>query len=51
MFFLNEAGLQSDPPLGPTYGLKGHTPSEQRQSINVISAVTARGDFWAATYT
>jgi len=25
--------------------------SGQRQSINVISAVTARGDFWAATYT
>ena len=55
IFFLDEAGFQSDPPLGRTYGLKGHTPvvvtSGQRQSINVISAVTARGDFWAATYT
>jgi transposase len=43
------------PPLGRTYGLKGHTPevvtSGQRQSLNVISAVTARGEFWAATYT
>lgn len=55
IFFLDEAGFQSDPPLGRTYGLKGQTPvvvtSGQRQSINVISAVTARGAFWAATYT
>jgi transposase len=55
IFFLDEAGFQSDPPLGRTYGLKGHTPvvvtSGQRQSINVISAVTARGEFWAVTYT
>lgn len=55
IFFLDEAGFQSDPPLGRTYGLKGHTPvvpsSGQRQNINVISAVTARGAFWAATYT
>lgn len=44
IFFLDEAGFQSDPPLGRTCGLKGHTPvvpsSGQRQSINVISAVT-----------
>jgi transposase len=55
IFFLDEAGFQSDAPLGRTYGLKGHTPvvttSGQRQSINVISAVNARGEFWAATYT
>jgi transposase len=54
IFFLDEAGFQSDPPLGRTYGLKGVTPivktSGQRQSINVISAVNARGAFWAATY-
>ena len=54
IFFLDEAGFQSDPPLGRTYGLKGQTPvvvtSGQRQSINVISAVNARGAFWAATY-
>jgi transposase len=54
LFFLDEAGFQSDPPLGRTYGLKGKTPvvttSGQRQSINVISAVNARGEFWAATY-
>jgi len=55
IFFLDEAGFQSDPPLGRTYGLKGKTPvvttSGQRQSINAISAVNARGEFWAATYT
>lgn len=54
IFFLDEAGFQSDPPLQRTYGLKGKTPvvvtSGQRQSINVISAVNARGEFWAATY-
>ena len=54
IFFLDEAGFQSDSPLGRTYGLKGSTPvvktSGQRQSINVISAVNARGAFWAATY-
>jgi len=54
IFFLDEAGFQSDPPLGRTYGLKGETPvvktSGRRQSINVISAVNARGEFWAATY-
>jgi transposase len=55
IFFLDEAGFQSDAPLGRTYGLKGDTPvvrtSGQRQSINVISAVNGRGEFWAATYT
>jgi transposase len=55
LFFLDEAGFQSDAPLGRTYGLKGQTPvvktSGQRQSLNVISAVNARGEFWAATYT
>src|SRR5271157_2148371 len=55
IFFLDEAGFQSDPPLGRSYGLKGQTPvvvtSGQRQSLNVISAVNARGEFWAATYT
>jgi DDE superfamily endonuclease len=46
--------FQSDPVLGRTYGLKGKTPvvttSGQRQSLNVISVVNARGEFWAATY-
>lgn len=55
IFFSDEAGFQSDPVLGRTYGLKGQTPvvrtSGQRQSLNVISAVNARGEFWAVTYT
>ncbi len=55
IFFLDEAGFQSDPPLGRTCGPRGKTPvvqtSGQRQSLNVISAVNARGQFWAATYT
>lgn len=54
IFFLDEAGFQSDPPLGRTYGLKGQTPvvpsSGQRQSLTVISAGTASGGFWAVTY-
>jgi transposase len=55
IFFSDEAGFQSDPVLGRTYGLKGKTPvvttSGQRQSLNVISAINARGEFWAVTYT
>ena len=54
VFFLNEAGFQSDPIRGRTYGLKNKTAgvqtSGQRQSLNVISAVNSRGEFWAATY-
>jgi transposase len=52
--FLDEAGFRSDPVLGRTYGLKGHTPvvatSGQRQSINAISAVNAKGGFWYNVY-
>jgi transposase len=54
IFFLDEAGFQSDPVLGRTYGLKGQTPvvktSGQRQSINAISAVNAKGAFWYDLY-
>lgn len=54
IFFLDEAGFHSDPVLGRTYGLKGHTPvvptSGQRQSINAISAVNAKGEFWYNVY-
>ena len=55
IFFLDEAGFRSDPNLGRTYGLKGKTPvvptSGQRQSINALSAVNAKGAFWYKTYT
>ena len=54
IFFLDEAGVRSDSPLGRTYGLKGHTPvvktSGQRQAINAISAVNAKGAFWYNVY-
>ena len=54
IFFLDEAGFQSDSPLGRTYGLKGQTPvvktSGRRQRVNAISAVNAQGAFWYKTY-
>jgi transposase len=54
IFFLDEAGVRSDPVLGRTWGEKGKTPevrtSGQRQSINAISAVNARGAFWYEVY-
>jgi hypothetical protein len=55
LFFLDEAGFDSEPRLGRTYGLKGQTPvvatTGQRQKVNVISAVTASGAFWCQIYT
>jgi len=54
IFFLDEAGVRSDQVLGRTWGEKGKTPevrtSGQRQSINAISAVNARGAFWYKVY-
>jgi len=54
IYFLDEAGFRSDPVLGRTDGLKGQTPvvttSGQRQSINAISAVSAKGGFWSNVY-
>ena len=55
IFFLDEAGFSSEPNLGRTYGLKGQTPvvktSGQRQKVNAISAVSAKGGFWSRVYT
>jgi len=55
IFFLDEAGFSSEPNLGKTYGLKGQTPvvhtTGQRQKINAISAINARGEFWCQDYT
>ena len=46
--------MRSDSPLGRSYGLKGKTPgvrtSGQRQTINAISAVNAKGAFWYKVY-
>jgi transposase len=50
IFFGDEAGIRSDSVLGRTWAPKGKTPevrtSGQRQSINAISAVSPRGEFW-----
>ena len=55
IFFLDEAGIRSDAPLQRTWGPKGQTPvvrtSGQRQAVNAISAVNARGAFWYTVYT
>ena len=55
IFFLDEAGFSSEPTLGRTYGLKGQPPvvktSGQRQKVNAISAVSAKGGFWSQGYT
>lgn len=54
IFFLDEAGIRSDAPLQRTWSEKGKTPvvatSGQRQSINAISAVNARGAFWYTVF-
>ena len=54
IFFLDEAGFTSEPGLGRTYGLKGQTPvvrtTGQRQKVNAISALNARGAFWSAVH-
>lgn len=50
IFFLDEAGIRSDVPLGRTWGEKGQTPVVEttgtRQAINAISAVNMLGAFW-----
>jgi transposase len=55
IFFLDEAGIRSDAALQRTWAPQGQTPvvqtSGQRQSVNAISAVNARGAFWHAVYT
>jgi len=55
IFFLDEAGIRSDDPLGRTWAPKGKTPvvktSGQRQSVNAISAVNPLGAFWYKVYT
>ena len=54
ILFLDEAGIQSDAPLGLTWGAKGKTPivhtSGQRQKVDVVSAVSSKGGFLFGTY-
>lgn len=55
IFFMDEAGIRSDDPLGRSWGIKGETPivktSGQRQQVNAISAVAPDGSFWYEVYT
>ncbi len=55
IFFLDEAGVRSDAPLGRTWAPRGRTPvvptSGQRQAVNAISAVTPLGAFWYKVFT
>jgi transposase len=55
IFFLDEAGVRSDAPLGRTWAPRGQTPivltSGQRQVVNAISAVSPLGAFWYKVFT
>ena len=55
IFFLDEAGVRSDVPLGRTWAPRGQTPtvstSGQRQAVNAISAVNTTGAFWFQVFT
>lgn len=55
IFFLDEAGVRSDTPLGRTWAPRGQTPivptSGQRQAVNAISAVSPLGAFWYKVFT
>lgn len=54
IFWLDEAGVRSDDPLQRTWGIVGKTPvvktSSQRQSINIITALSNKGGFWYMAY-
>ena len=54
IFFLDEAGVRNDDPLGRTWAPRGKKPvvktSGRRQSINALSAVNENGAFWYRTY-
>jgi len=55
IFFLDEAGVRSDPVLGRTWAPQGQTPevptSGRRQAVNAISAISPRGAFWFKVFT
>lgn len=55
VYFADEAGLRSDHHSGTTWGRVGHTPvvktTGARHSLNMISAVTAKGLLRFATFT
>jgi transposase len=55
VYFLDEAGIRSDHHAGTTWGRVGSTPvvktTGARHSLNMISAVTAKGKLRFATFT
>jgi transposase len=55
ILFLDEAGIQSDAPLGRTWGEKGKktevNTSGQRQRVNAVSAISPTGEFRYELYT
>jgi transposase len=55
VYFADEAGLRSDYHAGTTWGARGRTPvvktTGSRHSVNMVSAVTAKGELRFATYT
>lgn len=54
IFFLDEAGFNSDDTRGRSWGDRGHTPivsvDGRRQHVNAISAVSPNGAFWHQVY-
>lgn len=54
LLFVDETGVHEDGPIGRTWGTKGQTPvvrvSGTRRRVNVISAVSPRGQLWFRCY-
>jgi transposase len=54
IYFWDEAGFRADAVHGKTWAARGKTPvvhrPGQRQSVSAASAVSAKGEFWFATY-
>jgi transposase len=54
IFFMDEAGFNSDDTRGRTWGIRGETPvvkvDGRRQRVNAISAVSPNGAFWHQVY-
>lgn len=54
LLFVDETAVQENGPVGTTWGVKGETPvvgvSASRYRINVISAISPRGQLWFRCY-
>jgi transposase len=54
LLFLDETGVHEDHAVGTTWGLRGNTPEvtvrSGRRRVNVISAVSPRGQLWFRCY-